>query len=148
MVAGLGHLGHGLGALEHGGAGLALGFVISGLSVLFGLTTIVMKMTAQTVPGWATIVVAVSFLGGAQLMVLGVIGEYVNRVYEEVKSRPLFVSQDGSLAERAGHRLRPPVQFGAEPSGNGSHGSHGSRAGRQATPQHLGLAAHRDVPAE
>ena len=129
-------------------AGLALGFTISGLAVLVGLVTIVMKVTSQTVPGWATIVVAVSFLGGAQLMVLGVIGEYVNRVYEEVKSRPLFVTQDGSLAERAGHRLPPPAQFGAESSGNGSHGSHGSQARRQATPQHLGLAAHRDVPAE
>jgi dolichol-phosphate mannosyltransferase len=89
-------------------AGLALGFIISGLSVLFGLTTIAMRLTSQTVPGWATIVVVVCFLGGAQLMVMGVIGEYVNRIYDEVKNRPLYVTQNGTLDERAGRRVPPP----------------------------------------
>jgi len=91
--------------------GLALGFIISGLSVLFGLVTIVMRLTSQTVPGWATTVVTVSFLGGAQLMVMGIIGEYVSRIYDEVKSRPLFVTQEGTLGERAGRRLPPPQQL-------------------------------------
>jgi len=90
-------------------AGLALGLVISGLSVLFGLMTIVMRITSQTVPGWATIVVVVCFLGGAQLMVIGVIGEYVNRIYDEVKNRPLYVTQSGSLHERAGRRVPAPL---------------------------------------
>ncbi len=94
-------------------AGLALGSVVSVLAVLFGLVTIIMKVSSQTVPGWATIVVAVSFLGGVQLMVIGVIGEYVSRVYEEVKNRPLFVTQDGSLSERAGQRLPPPLPPGS-----------------------------------
>ena len=88
--------------------GLALGLAISGLSVLFGLTTIVMRLTSQTVPGWATIVVVVCFLGGAQLMVMGVVGEYINRIYQEVQNRPLYVTQNGSLGERAGRRAPPP----------------------------------------
>ena len=97
-------------------AGLALGFIISGLSVLFGLTTILMRVTSQTVPGWATIVVVVCFLGGAQLMVMGVIGEYVNRIYDEVKNRPLFVTQNGSMDERARRRTPPPLLLDTEPS--------------------------------
>jgi len=61
------------------------------------------------VPGWATIVVVVCFLGGAQLMVLGIVGEYVNRIYDEVKNRPLYVTQSGSLHERAGRRVPAPL---------------------------------------
>ena len=91
--------------------GLGLGFIISGLAVLFGLATTVMRLTSQTVPGWATTVVTVSFLGGAQLMVMGIIGEYVSRIYDEVKSRPPFVTQDGTLGERAGRRVPPPRQY-------------------------------------
>jgi Na+/H+ antiporter NhaC len=44
-----------------------------------------------TVPGWASTVVIVLFLGGIQLLTIGIIGEYVGRVYDEVKRRPLFV---------------------------------------------------------
>jgi dolichol-phosphate mannosyltransferase len=74
-------------------AGLALGFVISGFAILFGLVTILLRLTSYTVPGWTTIVVVVSFLGGAQLTVMGMIGEYVGRIYDEVKGRPLFLTQ-------------------------------------------------------
>jgi hypothetical protein len=69
-----------------------------------------MRLFSHTVPGWATIVVVVCFLGGAQLMLMGVMGEYVGRVYDEVKARPLYVTQNGTLAERAGQRV-PPTQL-------------------------------------
>jgi dolichol-phosphate mannosyltransferase len=75
-------------------AGLKLGFIVSGIAVMFGVVTIAMRLLAHTVPGWATIVVVTSFLGGVQLIVLGVVGEYVGRIYEEVKARPLFVLDD------------------------------------------------------
>jgi dolichol-phosphate mannosyltransferase len=75
-------------------AGLKLGFAVSFFSVLFGIATIVMRLTERTVPGWATIVVVMSFMGGIQLIVLGIVGEYVARIYEEVKNRPLYVLQE------------------------------------------------------
>jgi polyisoprenyl-phosphate glycosyltransferase len=92
-------------------AGLVVGFIISGLSVLFGLTTIVMRLFSQTVPGWATIVVVVCFLGGAQLTLMGLMGEYVGRIYDEVKRRPLYVTQNGTMTERAEQRVPRPPPF-------------------------------------
>ena len=69
-----------------------LGLVISGLSFLYIVYAVVAKLfTGHTVPGWTSIMVAVLFLGGVQLLALGVIGEYVGRVYEEVKRRPLYL---------------------------------------------------------
>jgi glycosyltransferase involved in cell wall biosynthesis len=70
---------------------LKIGFVVSGLAVLSAVAAIVAKVTGHGVPGYASIVVAVSFLGGIQLLVLGVIGEYIARIHDEVRDRPLYV---------------------------------------------------------
>lgn len=73
---------------------LKLGFVVSGIALLEGLYAIVGKIGGfYGVPGWASIVTVVSFIGGFQLIVLGVIGQYVGLVYEEVKARPLFLTE-------------------------------------------------------
>ena len=47
-----------------------------------------------SVPGLASIAVFVSFLGGIQLLVLGLMGEYIARIHDEVKDRPLYLVQD------------------------------------------------------
>jgi dolichol-phosphate mannosyltransferase len=51
-------------------------------------------MTGITTPGWPTLIVAILFLGGMQLTALGIVGEYVGRIYMETKRRPLFVVQE------------------------------------------------------
>ena len=71
---------------------LMLGLVVSLLSFLIGIGSAVSKFVGgYTVPGYVTIVVVVTFIGGFQLVVLGGIGEYIGRIYEEVKRRPLYV---------------------------------------------------------
>jgi len=57
------------------------------------------------VSGWTTIVVGLMLFSGIQLFSLGVVGEYVGRIFEEVKARPLFV-----VSERIGRGLEPPQQ--------------------------------------
>jgi polyisoprenyl-phosphate glycosyltransferase len=74
---------------------LALGFVVSIVSTLAGALAIVLRFTgAFVVPGWASIVVGMAFLGGVQLTVLGVMGAYIARIYDEVKQRPLYLVRD------------------------------------------------------
>jgi len=78
-------------------AALSLGFVVSFGSFLAGVLAVVLKLTGvYAVPGWASIVVGIALLGGIQLVVLGVIGEYVARIHEEVKRRPLFLIRDSA----------------------------------------------------
>jgi polyisoprenyl-phosphate glycosyltransferase len=71
---------------------MALGFLVSGTSFVLGVVAIVLRIFGVgTVPGWASVVVVVSFLGGVQLVVTGTMGLYVARIYEEVKGRPLYI---------------------------------------------------------
>lgn len=71
---------------------LNLGFLVSIGSFLIGIFALVAKATgAYTVPGWASILLLVALLGGVQLVVLGVIGEYIRDIHAEVKGRPLYV---------------------------------------------------------
>ena len=74
---------------------LDLGFVVSGLAFFFGIATLITKLAgAFLVPGWLTIVLVTSFIGGIQLIVIGVVGEYVGRIYDEVKARPLYLVRE------------------------------------------------------
>ena len=68
------------------------GFGIAGLSVLGILLTIVWRLSgSHAFEGQATTLVMVLFLGGIQLISLGIIGEYLGRIYDEVKQRPLYI---------------------------------------------------------
>ena len=72
--------------------GLNLGFLVSLASIVFGLSALVSKLVgAFVVPGWTSIMVLVGIVGGIQLVVLGVIGEYIGHIFDEVKRRPLYV---------------------------------------------------------
>jgi polyisoprenyl-phosphate glycosyltransferase len=74
---------------------LNLGFAVSALSFLFGLVALVSKLAGfYSIPGLASIAVFVAFLGGMQLLVLGLMGEYIARIHDEVKDRPLYIVRD------------------------------------------------------
>jgi len=69
-----------------------LGFIISIISLVLAVSYTIQKLTrGLNPPGFATTIVAIFFLAGIQLITLGVIGEYVGRIFEEVKRRPLYV---------------------------------------------------------
>jgi dolichol-phosphate mannosyltransferase len=78
--------------------GIWLGFIASGFALAGVVYALVVRLfTSNWVPGWAALFIAVLFVGGVQLISLGIIGEYVGRIYGEVKRRPLFL-----VAERHG----------------------------------------------
>jgi glycosyltransferase involved in cell wall biosynthesis len=82
---------------------LRLGLVISMLSFAYGVVAVLLKVTgAFTVPGWTSLVVVTAFLGGIQLVVLGIMGEYVARIHEEVKGRPLYLTYPPEAPGSAG----------------------------------------------
>jgi len=70
----------------------ALGILVTIISAFLGLWTVAVRLFTDTaVPGWASTVVPVYFLGGLQLLGIGVIGEYLAKVYMEVKRRPRYI---------------------------------------------------------
>ena len=74
---------------------LNVGFVVSALAFLLGIVFLVSKLAGlYSVPGLASVAVLVAFLGGIQLLVLGVMGEYIARIHDEVKGRPLYLVRD------------------------------------------------------
>lgn len=70
---------------------LSLGGLVSLFAILFCAWAIGCRLTGRLVPGWTSTVALVSLLGGIQLLVLGVMGEYLGRIFEEVKNRPLYI---------------------------------------------------------
>ena len=86
-----------------------LGFFISGLSFLGAVFTFLQKVFARQFaaiglepgPGFPTVVISITFLGGVQLLCLGILGEYLGRIYDEVKDRPHWIiSQAAGIKPR------------------------------------------------
>ena len=72
-----------------------IGFSLAGLAFLGGLLVIYDKLASGiSIAGWSSTIVIITFLGGVTLGTLGMIGEYVSRIYDEVKSRPLYVVRE------------------------------------------------------
>ena len=70
------------------------GYASALLAVLYLLSVFVQKLLGFTVEGWATIMVAMLFLGSVQLICLGILGEYLGRIFNEVKPRPMYVVEE------------------------------------------------------
>jgi dolichol-phosphate mannosyltransferase len=91
-----------------------LGLVTAALSIVAGLFILVAAAAGGSpVPGWASIMVVVMLLAGIQLLTLGIVGEYVGKIYDEVRRRPTFV-----VAERfeAGADDAPAIIESLEPA--------------------------------
>lgn len=85
------------------------GLLAAGVAFLGGLYVLYEKLfTDKAILGWASTIVSIAFLGGLILMTLGVIGEYIGRIYDEVKHRPLYIIQEtGGVASRPARASRP-----------------------------------------
>lgn len=72
----------------------SLGVGISVVSIILLIWTIVTKILGGTVAGWSSLMVSIWFIGGVQLLCLGVVGEYIGKIYAETKHRPLFIIEN------------------------------------------------------
>lgn len=71
--------------------GVYLGLIVSALAVTYGIYIIVKTLWHGTdVPGYASMMVIMLFMGGIQLFFMGLMGEYIGRIYKEVKNRPIY----------------------------------------------------------
>ena len=68
-----------------------LGFVILFISIIIMIYSLVRKLTGNTIDGWTFLNISIWFIGGLQMISLGVIGEYVGKMYNETKARPRFI---------------------------------------------------------
>ena len=75
-----------------------LGFTVSTAAFIYAIIIILFKAfrwgTPEYARGWASTMVAILFLGGVQLIGIGILGEYIGRIYDEVKARPLYIIAD------------------------------------------------------
>jgi polyisoprenyl-phosphate glycosyltransferase len=77
-----------------------LGFLSAGISILAIPVVVLTRLAgSQAFFGQATTLIAVLFLGGVQLISLGILGEYIGRLYDEAKGRPLYIVRDGPTEE-------------------------------------------------
>lgn len=74
-----------------------LGFVVSAFAFFYILVVLALKLAGISWPGYTSLMAAILFLGGVQLLMVGLLGEYVGRIYDEVKHRPLYL-----VAEKVG----------------------------------------------
>ncbi len=89
-----------------------LGLLVSTLSIL-GLIWIVWEkiFDSATIPGWASIIFAAFFFGGLQLFFLGIVGEYLARVYAEVKGRPRYIVMEKWHSDEANPRAKDSLHY-------------------------------------
>jgi len=71
-----------------------VGFIILLVSIFIMLYSLIRKLLGNTVDGWAFLSISIWFIGGIQMICIGIIGEYIGKVYKEAKKRPRFIIAD------------------------------------------------------
>lgn len=77
----------------------SLGFIILFISIFIMIYSLVRKINGNTVDGWAFITISVWFIGGLQMISIGIIGEYIGKLYNESKNRPRYIVETNLLEE-------------------------------------------------
>ena len=72
----------------------SLGIIISFISFIGVIWSVVVQLLGKSVVGWASMTSIICFIGGVQLICLGVLGEYIGKIYLEVKARPRYIISD------------------------------------------------------
>lgn len=74
---------------------MALGFGAAGLGLIFAIAVLALRITDDRMAqGWASLMFVILFFGGVQLVTIGIVGEYIGRIYEEVRRRPLYLVRE------------------------------------------------------
>lgn len=94
-----------------------LGFIAAGLSIIsIPIVVILRLISSPQLTGQATTLITVLFFGGVQLISLGIIGEYIGRIYDEVKRRPIYIVSEGPSEDHDPTRLDLSTEKGQEKS--------------------------------
>lgn len=81
------------------------GFIVSGVTFLVSLYALYARFVAKDyVPGWTSLILAVLFIGGVQLISIGIIGEYMSRMSANVRNRPLYIVEQANLSRSESKR--------------------------------------------
>jgi|GEM_PF-3964589 len=83
---------------------LSGGMLFAILAFVYGLYAVIMVRKGRTVPGWASVIASVVFLSGVQLVVLGVIGEFIGKIYREVTQRPAYIISKTNISNPSRNR--------------------------------------------
>lgn len=79
---------------------MGLGVLIVLISILFVVYAIIRKLTGHTVIGWSSLMASIWLLGGIQLICVSVIGEYIGKIFKEVKHRPRFIIEEDDYTNK------------------------------------------------
>ena len=85
-----------------------VGFLTSIFAFVYAVIVLILKFAHRNYPGYTSTIVAILFLGGVQLIGIGILGEYVGRVYEEIKGRPLYLVRSIERSGAQTHASQPP----------------------------------------
>lgn len=85
----------------------SVGAVISILAIVAAIYTLIAKFWGVTTAGWSSLMISIWFLGGVQLVSVGIIGEYIGKIYKETKHRPRYIIEEYKKGETAETAVMP-----------------------------------------
>lgn len=112
-------------------AAVYTGALLSAVAFLYSVYVVYIRLfTSRAVAGWASVIMLLAAVGGIQLLVLGVLGIYIGKIYEEVKQRPLYLVRDALGLPGTAPYAAPSVPGAARPPGAPARGA-GFDSGRR-----------------